>query len=166
MNNLINLIVKTFDVHYFGPWYHCTHQLHGLLKFFSSLAVWLYMSVAAIMLLHDWIKIIDIILKIDWLMAHTACLVCLVSTVSGRCKNALGKRSASSGHITKLEQSPFLRYLWIKCSHFVCCNHRHLRKIDWLMANTAWFVCLLVRLVAIAKMPKFPLKEEELVAGT
>ncbi len=44
-------------------------------------------------------------------MAHTTCLVCLVSTVSGRNKkrsqNAHGKGGASSGLITKLEQSRF-----------------------------------------------------------
>jgi hypothetical protein len=55
---------------------------------------------------------IDIILKIDCLMARTTCIVCLVSTVSGCSKNTLGRASASSGHITKLEQSTFLRYLW------------------------------------------------------
>jgi hypothetical protein len=37
-------------------------------------------------------------------MAHTACLVCIVSTVSGRSKNTLRRPSASGGHITKLEQ--------------------------------------------------------------
>ncbi len=47
-------------------------------------------------------------------MAHTACLVSLVSSVSGRSKNALGRGSASSVDITKLEQSIFLRYLWFK----------------------------------------------------
>ncbi len=36
-------------------------------------------------------------------MAQTACLVGLASTVSGNCKNAVGKGSASSGHRTKLE---------------------------------------------------------------
>ena len=41
-------------------------------------------------------------------MAHTACLVSLVSTVSGHCKNALERGSANSGHITKFEQSTFL----------------------------------------------------------
>ncbi len=46
--------------------------------------------------------------KIDWLMAHTACRVCLVSTVSGCHKNVLGKGSASSQHITKLKQPTFL----------------------------------------------------------
>ncbi len=40
-------------------------------------------------------------------MAHTACLVCLVSTVSGCCKNALGRGSASSRNIVKLEQPRF-----------------------------------------------------------
>jgi hypothetical protein len=40
-------------------------------------------------------------------MACTACLVCFVSAVSGRSKNALGRRSANSGDITKLEQSRF-----------------------------------------------------------
>ncbi len=42
-------------------------------------------------------------------MACTACLVCLVSTFSGYCKNAIGKGSASNMHITKLEQSTFLQ---------------------------------------------------------
>jgi hypothetical protein len=41
-------------------------------------------------------------------MARASCLVCLVSTVSGHCKNALGRGSASSRHITKLKQSTFL----------------------------------------------------------
>jgi hypothetical protein len=39
-------------------------------------------------------------------MARTACLVCLVSTVSGRPKNALRRSSTNSEHI-KLEQSRF-----------------------------------------------------------
>jgi hypothetical protein len=46
-------------------------------------------------------------------MACTACLVCFASTVSGGRKNALGRGSVSCGHITKLEQSTFLRYLCI-----------------------------------------------------
>ena len=46
-------------------------------------------------------------------MLHTACLVCLISTVSGCRKNAIGRGSSSSGHIKKLEQSTFLRYLWV-----------------------------------------------------
>ncbi len=48
-------------------------------------------------------------------MAHTTCLVCLISTVSGPCKKSkicLGKCGASSGHIIKLKQSIFCRYLW------------------------------------------------------
>jgi hypothetical protein len=45
-------------------------------------------------------------------MAHTACLVCLVSTVSGCRKNTLGRARVSIRHITKLEQSTFLKYLW------------------------------------------------------
>ncbi len=52
--------------------------------------------------------------KIDWLMEITACLVCLICTVSGcskKCKNALVRCGASSGHITKLEQSIFFWYL-------------------------------------------------------
>jgi hypothetical protein len=40
-------------------------------------------------------------------MVRTACLVCLVSTVSSHLKNTLARASASSGHINKLEQSPF-----------------------------------------------------------
>jgi hypothetical protein len=47
-------------------------------------------------------------------MGHIACLVCLVSTVSSCHKNTLGRVSASSGHITKLEQSTFLGYLWLR----------------------------------------------------
>jgi hypothetical protein len=46
--------------------------------------------------------------KIERLMPHVDCLVCLVSTVSGHHKNALNKGSTSSGNITKLEQSTFL----------------------------------------------------------
>jgi hypothetical protein len=41
-------------------------------------------------------------------MARTTCLVCLVSTVSDWYKRTLGRGSASSGHITKLEQYTFL----------------------------------------------------------
>ena len=47
-------------------------------------------------------------------MAHTTCLVCLFSTVSGCHKNILGRTSTSSGHITKFEQSTFPRYLCIQ----------------------------------------------------
>ncbi len=54
----------------------------------------------------------------DWLLAHTTYLVCLVSTISDCCKNALGRCSASRGQITKLELFTFLRYLWFY--HFVC----------------------------------------------
>jgi hypothetical protein len=46
-------------------------------------------------------------------MTRTACLVCLVSTVSGSCKNTIVRASASSRHITELEQSTFIRYLWV-----------------------------------------------------
>ncbi len=51
--------------------------------------------------------------RIDWVIARTACHVCHISTISGRskkAKNALGRYGASSGHITKLEQSIFFRY--------------------------------------------------------
>jgi hypothetical protein len=44
-------------------------------------------------------------------MARNACLVCLVSAVSCHCKNALGRGSTSSGHITKPEQSTLIRYI-------------------------------------------------------
>jgi hypothetical protein len=46
--------------------------------------------------------------NIDCLMAHTACLVCFISTVNGRSKKKKKqpwKTGASSGHITNLEQS-------------------------------------------------------------
>ncbi len=41
-------------------------------------------------------------------MACTACLVCMVTTVCGCHKNAVGRGSASSRHIAKLEQSIFV----------------------------------------------------------
>ncbi len=40
---------------------------------------------------------IDIILKIDCLMAHTACLVCLVNTVSGHRKTHSEKPALVAG---------------------------------------------------------------------
>jgi len=58
-------------------------------------------------------------LKIDWLMACTICFACLVSTVSGHHKNALGIGSASSGNITKPEPCTFLRYQWVTIHHHV-----------------------------------------------
>ncbi len=71
------------------------------------------------LILYCWIKFANVPhrhhIKINILNTNTACLVCLVSTVSGCCKNAHGRGSASSSHKTKLEQSTFLRYLW--CSH-------------------------------------------------
>ncbi len=42
-------------------------------------------------------------------MAHTASLVSLVSTVSGRFKKELGRGSTSGGHITNFELSNFLQ---------------------------------------------------------
>ncbi len=47
-------------------------------------------------------------------MVCTTCLVCRVSSVSGCCNNDLGRPSASSGHMAKLEHSTFLRYLWAR----------------------------------------------------
>jgi len=50
-------------------------------------------------------------------MVHTTCLVCFISTVNGCSKKkgkCLGRCGASSGHITKLKQSIFFRYLWSK----------------------------------------------------
>ncbi len=52
-------------------------------------------------------------------MGHTACLVCMVSTVSGCHKNAFGKGSACSGHKTKLEQCTFLQ-ISMKCTDDSC----------------------------------------------
>jgi hypothetical protein len=43
-------------------------------------------------------------------MTRTACLVCLISTVSGHYKNTLVRASAIGGQLTKLEQSTYLRY--------------------------------------------------------
>jgi hypothetical protein len=44
-------------------------------------------------------------------MAPSLCLIYLISTVGGSHKNALGKGSTCNGHIIKLEQYTFLRYL-------------------------------------------------------
>ncbi len=46
--------------------------------------------------------------KIDWLMAHTTCLICLINTVNGCSRKSLGRGGASSGHIKNLKQSIFL----------------------------------------------------------
>jgi hypothetical protein len=50
-------------------------------------------------------------------MAHTACLVCLVTTATCRHKNAFGRGIASSRHITKLEAIYFsldiYDYTWV-----------------------------------------------------
>jgi hypothetical protein len=45
-------------------------------------------------------------------MAHTACLFCLVSTVSGFCENAHGGGRASCEHTTKLEQFRYCFYIY------------------------------------------------------
>jgi len=50
-------------------------------------------------------------------MARTACLVCIISTVSGQ--KCLGRCGASSRHKTKLKQSIFFRYLWVESSVIV-----------------------------------------------
>jgi hypothetical protein len=47
-------------------------------------------------------------------MARNTYLVCLASTVSVCHKNTLGRVITSSGHITILEQSNFLIYLYFK----------------------------------------------------
>jgi hypothetical protein len=52
-------------------------------------------------------------------MEHTTCFVCLVSNVSGHHKNTPVRASASSRHITKLEQSTCLRNLCVLLSAFV-----------------------------------------------
>jgi hypothetical protein len=46
-------------------------------------------------------------------MVCTACLISLVSIVSGHCKNATGKGSASSQHITNISKLLFFRYLYV-----------------------------------------------------
>jgi hypothetical protein len=53
-------------------------------------------------------KTIDIILKNGQINGAHHCSFCLVNTVSGNCKNTLGRPSASREHITKLEQYTFL----------------------------------------------------------
>ncbi len=73
---------------------------------------------------------IDIIIKIDCLMTHTACLVCLVSTVSGCHKNTLRRANASGGHITKFEQTTFLRYIWCQLKAKIFKLHRCLIDLD------------------------------------
>ncbi len=62
-------------------------------------------------------SILEVHPQLGCLMGYTTCLVCLVSTVSGRCKNTLRRASTRSRHITILEQSSFIRYLWL---NFTC----------------------------------------------
>ncbi len=50
------------------------------------------------------------------LMARTVCLVRLVITALGCCINDLGRGSTRNGHITKLDQTTFLKYLWTNSS--------------------------------------------------
>jgi hypothetical protein len=45
-------------------------------------------------------------------MAHTACLVCPVSTIIGCHKNPSKEQALIAGAKTKLEESIFIRYLW------------------------------------------------------
>jgi hypothetical protein len=52
-------------------------------------------------------------------MAHTACLVCLVSTVSGRSKKALEEVPLEVGTKQNLSNLFFFRYLWfVIIGHF------------------------------------------------
>ncbi len=53
------------------------------------------------------------------IMVNNCCLVCLISTASGRSKKCLGTCGACSRDITKLEQSIFFRYLCSKDSKFM-----------------------------------------------
>jgi hypothetical protein len=57
-------------------------------------------------------------------MARTACLVCLVTTVSGCCKNTLGRASARRGHVTKLSNLLFL------VIYVLICLRRWVMKIE------------------------------------
>ncbi len=50
-----------------------------------------------------------------------------------------------------------------QCDMFVHKTHRHLRKIDWLMAHTA---CLVYLVSTVSGCYKKPLEEAVLVAGT
>jgi hypothetical protein len=76
-------------------------------------------------------------------MERTACPVYLVSTVSGHCKNILGRPSTSTGHIKKLEQSTFLRYLWVGYSALFTLLFRwHAGVISLLQGDDAIFAQL------------------------
>ncbi len=57
-------------------------------------------------------------------MAYTTCLGCLVSTVSGYHKNALGRGSSSSCHITNLSNLLFFRDLWPAQISSRDCTHK------------------------------------------
>jgi hypothetical protein len=95
-------------------------SIKGLFATFSKLTFSLT-TLSITTLCHEcrYAECIGIILKIDWLIASTACLVCLVSSVSGCRKNALVRGSACSRCITKLEQSTFLRYPWLSNGFYV-----------------------------------------------
>jgi len=63
--------------------------------------------------------------KIDWLMAHTACRVCLISTVNGRGKKKEKKAkivALVAGHNKPQAIYFFFRYLW-----FCLCKKNNLQ---------------------------------------
>jgi len=59
-------------------------------------------------------------------MTHTACLVSLVSSAGGRCKNALGKGIAIIWQATNLSNLLFFRYLCKRYKLIILeCKQKH-----------------------------------------
>jgi hypothetical protein len=83
-------------------------------------------------------------------MACTACLVCLVSTVSGCLKMPFEEQAIVAGTYQNLSNLLFLDIYGMNkvkrfketCKCFLYPINRHLRKIDWSVACTACLVCL------------------------
>jgi hypothetical protein len=84
-----------------------------------------------------WVWHIDIYGEIDWLMARTACLfvsLVLLMAAARKSQECLGRCGASGGHITKLKQSIFFRYLW---------SGKKIKTKSWIkLATIGFYACI------------------------
>ncbi len=89
-------------------------------------------------------------------MAHITWLVCLVGIVGGYLKDTLRRDSASSRHITKLEQFIFLQISMVLSvndeSHHRC-YHRHLIQILRVLSVAAAKILALITGTFIVNLP-------------
>ncbi len=97
---------------------------------------------------------------IDCLTTRTACLVRFISTVKGRSKKKKEKKPitscASSGHITKLKQSIFLRCQWsflLFVSHFIWLRQTHQLTTESIDYESYCFIVLAPGAITIYQGP-------------